>query len=265
MAYTYYDAEHGTANYVRKFTSLDLTVNFHFHNAYELVYVREGEMTIVVDSRTRKLQPGDACLLFPGQIHRMHTGAGAVSDHLIFSSDIASRYHEKHRGTIPKTTYYRVEDHALVGRLLGEYTDDLLFLSDLYRFLSMFDAGRRFKNEIRPSTSFAMRVLKYVEEHYKESISLAALAAHLGYDYNYLSGCISDTFHTGFLRIVNEFRIGHACHLLRTTEMTASEISDACGYDCMRSFNRNFRQFVGVTPTAYRSGNGEKEAPEIEE
>ncbi len=258
MAQMYYETEHSATNYVRRYTSIDLTLNFHFHNAYELVYVREGEMTIVVDSSTRRLQAGDACLLFPGQIHRMHTEIGSVTEYLIFSPDVALRYHEKHKGTVPGTTYYRIEDGELLDRLLGEYTDDLLFISDLYRFLSMFDYGRRFKNEIRPSTSFAMRVLKYVEEHYKESISLAALAAHLGYDYNYLSGCIADTFHTGFLRIVNEFRIGHACHLLRTTEMTASEIAEACGYDCMRSFNRNFRQFVGVTPTAYRSGENER-------
>ena len=44
----------------------------------------------------------------------------------------------------------------------------------------------------------------------------------------------------------------HATTLLRTTEHSILEICEEVGYHSISSFNRNFANIVGMTPSNYR-------------
>jgi signal transduction histidine kinase/DNA-binding response OmpR family regulator/ligand-binding sensor domain-containing protein len=51
---------------------------------------------------------------------------------------------------------------------------------------------------------------------------------------------------------INSVRMKRAAQLLKDSEYTISEISDRCGFNTIRNFNRLFRDEFGVTPTQYR-------------
>jgi signal transduction histidine kinase/DNA-binding response OmpR family regulator/ligand-binding sensor domain-containing protein len=51
---------------------------------------------------------------------------------------------------------------------------------------------------------------------------------------------------------INSVRLKRATQLLNDSGYTVSEISDRCGYNTIRTFNRLFKDEFGVTPTDYR-------------
>ena len=48
-------------------------------------------------------------------------------------------------------------------------------------------------------------------------------------------------------------RIEKAVELLRETDMSVMDISLACGFTSLTSFNKAFKSLVGLSPTKYRS------------
>jgi AraC-like DNA-binding protein len=52
---------------------------------------------------------------------------------------------------------------------------------------------------------------------------------------------------------INHLKIYKACQLLTETELNITTIGLEVGYDTLSTFNRNFRQLVGKTPSAFRA------------
>lgn len=96
------------------------------------------------------------------------------------------------------------------------------------------------------------RVYDYVMTHYEEDIKLDDIAAiaHM----TTAAFCKYFKSKTGktFSNFVNGVRIGQSCKLLGDRNLSISEICYACGFNNLTSFNRNFRDFIKMTPTEYR-------------
>ncbi len=62
---------------------------------------------------------------------------------------------------------------------------------------------------------------------------------------------------TGFTpsQYVNRIRIEHAAQMLRSTEVSAEDILEGCGFENVSYFYRLFRRQIGLTPRAYRLVN----------
>jgi AraC-like DNA-binding protein len=52
-------------------------------------------------------------------------------------------------------------------------------------------------------------------------------------------------------------RIGIAMIMLHSSDASITSIASSCGYIDLTTFERNFRKFVGVSPTHYRLSTGE--------
>ena len=53
-------------------------------------------------------------------------------------------------------------------------------------------------------------------------------------------------------RLVTELKMEKAAHLLRETDMSIKEITNATGYNDQNYFSKLFKQKFGVSPTEYR-------------
>ena len=51
---------------------------------------------------------------------------------------------------------------------------------------------------------------------------------------------------------VNSYRLNHAGYLLHNSDLSVLEISEECGFDSLRTFNRNFKDFYKMTPVQYK-------------
>lgn len=51
----------------------------------------------------------------------------------------------------------------------------------------------------------------------------------------------------------NKFRLEQAITLIKTTDLTFTEISDQIGFTTLRYFSTAFKQYTGLTPTQYKN------------
>ncbi|MBO4395671.1 MAG: response regulator [Eubacterium sp.] len=97
------------------------------------------------------------------------------------------------------------------------------------------------------------RVLRYVEEHYKdEDLSLNQVADHVGFSANHLSTVFHQEYGKSFVKYLTDFRMSKAKKLLRETGMRSSDVCYEVGYKDPHYFSSIFKKTQGMTPTQYR-------------
>lgn len=105
------------------------------------------------------------------------------------------------------------------------------------------------------SCSQLKEVYDFIETHYQESISLRDVAKHLGFSAVYLTQLVKA--HTGepMNKWIIKRRVTAARSLLLETEQSAERIAEAVGYQSINHFFRQFRQYYGTSPKAWRQAN----------
>ncbi|MDE6659379.1 MAG: AraC family transcriptional regulator, partial [Eubacterium sp.] len=121
----------------------------------------------------------------------------------------------------------------------------------LYNIAGQFINNCKLTNTTDENLELLEQIISYTQRHFSEQVSLKQLAKKLGYHYNYISSYINENLGTNFRTLVNMFRIDYACELLTKKEHTVTEISQKCGYDNVRSFNRSFKCLQNCTPSEY--------------
>jgi two-component system response regulator YesN len=102
-------------------------------------------------------------------------------------------------------------------------------------------------------TRFVRQALRYIHEHYGESISLPHVAEQLYISPNYLSRIFSAEMGESFSRYLLNHRIEQAKKLLRETYDKVYEIAEKVGYSDVVHFSKLFKQLTDMTPNQYRN------------
>ena len=98
----------------------------------------------------------------------------------------------------------------------------------------------------------AEKILRYIEEHYAENLSLRDLAELVNANEYYLSHTFKKVTHYSPQQYILRRRIGKAQCLLIYTSMTLTEIAARVGYDDSNYFSRVFKKIIGMSPRLYR-------------
>ncbi|OCT13407.1 hypothetical protein A8709_17500 [Paenibacillus pectinilyticus] len=105
-------------------------------------------------------------------------------------------------------------------------------------------------------------VVRYVEEHYAEAITLNMMAEIVYLSPSYLSSLFKSKQGQSFIDFLTEKRIEKAKSLLLYSDEKIQVISDSTGFTNIRHFNRVFKTSTNRTPSEYREGKtGNKEIP----
>lgn len=86
-------------------------------------------------------------------------------------------------------------------------------------------------------------------------LCLSSLAAHLKIPNHHLTQVFSMQIKQTFYQYINGFRIMHASELLQSSNkmINLEELAEKSGFNSKVSFNRQFKQIMGCTPSAYRN------------
>ena len=234
----------------------DYSYPLHMHKYFEIVLLTSGEMHVTVDSDKYVLHKGDAVLIFPNQIHSLKTPEYSRYVTCDFIPEMVSRYAETVLGKVPvnnKISLGNSTEFSIFASL--DSGDDLFRVKGaLYLMCSLFAQEFTFRKPSAKVTnpSLLYKIFDFIENHYKEECSLSDLAKALEYDYSYLSKFFAQSVGISFNDYVRQVRISEACYLLRNGDTSVLEISRDCGFQSLRSFNRNFLEYTGVAPLAYR-------------
>lgn len=238
------------------FTASNINMKFpkHLHRSFELIYVSQGTLQLQIGQRWHTLTAGNAALILPGQVHA-YASAGFSENHLcIFSEDFVPDFYRFIRTKTVEEPVFALEDARLIGRLCSKEDNRFSIKAMLYAVAGQF-VNRCAISEPKAYTDTELleRTIIYVQEHFTEKITLNTLAQSLGYHYNYLSAYLNEHLGMHFCEFVNLYRIDYACELLQVEGMAVSDIAQKCGFETIRSFNRNFKLLQGCTPMEYRA------------
>ena len=225
----------------------------HLHGSFEFITLVSGEMQVKIDEKTYVLTRGKGVLIFPNQTHELIT-EGQSSHYLcIFSPDTVRAYAKQCAAKLPKNNLVEIDDF---------YLDKLISLSTqatvsavkglLYSLCAELDAITEYVDRDTGDHELLQSIFDFVEKNCASQCDLGALAESTTYNYVYLSRYFKERTGITFTEYVNRYRINQACYLLGNTDKTILSISEECGFESLRSFNRNFLAIVKNTPKKYR-------------
>lgn len=94
--------------------------------------------------------------------------------------------------------------------------------------------------------------IQYMELHFREDISLASVAAEVGYHPAYFSELFKRTTGETFMEMLTKLRIGYARSML----LSGFSVSDACflsGFGSLSNFSFVFKKHFNISPGAYKA------------
>lgn len=103
-----------------------------------------------------------------------------------------------------------------------------------------------------PSVTELSAVFKFIEANYSKGITLSDVAQAVGYSPAYLTNRVKRETGQTVNRWIIERRLAAARFLLKTTDRSVEQIALEVGYQNACHFFRQFRQYTGTTPQAWR-------------
>lgn len=222
-------------------------------------FVQDGEIVVEIDNQRIVAGPNDLLLIPARTVHSCYlTEANyAAKSWCHFELKYDNRDFFEHYRIPPKI---HVEDDATVCRLFRELfaTDqlspphcDLIASAVLAQLVQYYfehaDIQKHISSENRIHT-----VIRYMEEHYANPLTLRELAALVGYSPGHFSSSFKRA--TGYppIRYLNNLRINHAKNLLQFTDESVTSILEKTGFTDATYFSKYFKRCIGYSPIKFR-------------
>lgn len=117
---------------------------------------------------------------------------------------------------------------------------------------TIYETANASSSEMHVHRAVVQRALVMIHEKPGHQLRVAELAEDTGYSPDHFSrifrSITGDTPQAAMIKA----RLDRARHLLRATRMSVAQIAEALGYSDAFFFSRQFKKFVGESPTQYR-------------
>ncbi len=257
-------------------------VPLHWHSEVELIVIKKGRGIVSSDFQKRTVTSGDIIVIRPGQLHSIEQYAGHVMEYenIIFRPDLlisgsddlcAAKYITPFmEGKLPSEPYltpalswYQPASECIreIDLLCATRPEgyQLAVKGHLFLFFFLLISNRQ-KKETAPapqtkSLEKMKTILKYVEEHYTDHITIDDMAALTYYSKSHFMKFFKSHMGTGFIEYLNDYRLTMSERLLRSSDDPVTEIAEKCGFDNLSYFNRIFKRKYGQAPGRWRQNS----------
>lgn len=106
-------------------------------------------------------------------------------------------------------------------------------------------------SNVAHSDAKTQEVLHYIEENFRERISLDELCFLYGTNKTSLCNGFKDTYGSTIINYINRLKIKEAKRLLRDGKYNLTQISTMVGFSSIHYFSRIFKQYENQSPSAY--------------
>lgn len=258
---------------------------FHFHDWNEITFIHSGQGSFFVNDHFFEFQSGDTLVIPGNSIHRgiaqpnsnYFASVILFSSSLINSTNVGDSYSYLdlfHLST--QTNNYQIR---LDSKLKGEMEDILEKMNlelnttqsgyrlsvlnllhqivlNLLRAQNDADFTLMQKQSKSKKCLWMMEMIKYIDDHLDEKLSLNLLAEQALVSPAHFSRVFKKMTGFNLPEYLNVKRILYAKEKLLKTNSTIAYIAHECGFDSISHFHRVFKIHVGMTPGAYREHGG---------
>lgn len=225
----------------------------HLHGNLEFITTTEGELTVNVDKKQYSVTPGNGVLVFPNQPHSFHIEKGKEVFICIFSPHLVKAYFPLHNGKRPESNIFECSPSLIECLSELKTPQNILKVKSILYFLcSEFDKMKTYYDIHADINTLLSKIFSFVENNYRKECSLESLSQSISYNKIYISRYFKNITGISYTEYVNRYRINEATFLLKNSTRKILDIALECGFTSLRSFNRNFKDSVGMTPLEYR-------------
>lgn len=258
---------------------------------YELLFLKEGNLSVTVGNQTYEGKPNDVFLFKPKERHIIQTDGRIKQLVLHFdliyeknSHDVKVSFSKKENMTPAERQWFRdnlcsappfqLPNHIrltnpqhlenIFHAIIREHTERMPYyeISVKGLFVQLWTMLLReyywIENpQLRTSLGELSKVKTYLDCNLHENITVEQLADMINLSKYYLIRSFKNTFGVSPIKYHLMARIEKAKEYIFFTNMTITEIAEALGFQSIHSFSRAFKNIEGVSPLIYRK-NGQK-------
>ena len=230
---------------------------FQFHSHIELYFVDEGEMEFVVNNHHRILKAGEMSVALSYDTHAYKTPTYSKSSVFIIPIYMCENFIKatKHK----KTAYPFICDSETVKKikecineLKDEHINEVKQMGYIHVILGTVMESVFFEASTAPTDSqLSSRILFYINENFRNDITLDSISAEFGYNKSYVSRYFKSCFGIGINQYISSIRLKNALILISEGKYSVTHCAMESGFTSMRTFYRVFENEFHCSPREY--------------
>ena len=247
----------------------------------ELVEVTAGKVSIQIGTEIVEASVGSFVYIPHGLVFKVEALEGyAAVRGMIFDLSIIESNMESYEAELLYMFYIQSENkiklfgedhpvHKTLSRCMSESYEEYLSKDVCYKlpiraniYLSMTELLRHYCGKKDDSERLEYHnvlrlrpVINYIAEHYTEKIYIEDLCSIIMVSPDYFTKMFRDSIGKTPIGYINGIKVNYSMKLLIGTDKTIAEIADEIGFYNANYFHKIFKQYMGVSPLAYRKAN----------
>ena len=220
-------------------------------DSYEIIFVTKGEVFIKEADVRYHIKQNEILLLEPGLCHAGYKHSQDTEFFWLHWYGELERLkgfkHRKFEDTYNTVLYFRQMLSAKVMQRDSEYIDCLtrLVLMEVCRSL---DTDR-----LRSANPVVERACAWIRANLCAGITEEQVAAHLGYNTDYLRRLFKSAYSKTVKQYINERRMEFIKEKMLADSLSLKEIAAAAGFSEYKYFLKFFKYHEGLTPSEFAS------------
>ena len=264
--------------HVKRMNQPYLGYNWHYHEEFELIYFLEGQGIRIVGDHISDFKKGELVLVGAWLPHLwrhdLQEAQEQEADFIVIK--FRKRFDQINLFALPELSsinrllkkaerglYFsqktKDEVHDLILQMAAsDGTKKLILLLEILRVLAMEEKLMLLSSPhfIRPLEATEedrlQKVINYIFNNHYRNIPLEEVAELAFMTPPAFCRFFKKRTNKTFSHFLNEFRIGKSCQLLINSEKSIKQICYEAGFNSLTNFNRTFKSFKSMTPSAFR-------------
>ena len=248
----------------------------HWHDEFEIIYVKSGFLTVSISGENYIGKPGDAFVVSPGNLHFMGSQTGNVdyftflfplkyisfrtddilddklleplnSGHLMISPEIEDTVKEQCEQLVE---IYGAKKEESQSKITAQIKTKIILLQFI---LELWKKGFIVENDTGGKNTVEKEMVSYIQQNFTGKILLKEFGKQFHLSEKYISRYFKEHFHITISQYVTYLRLEHAKQLLQDTDIPVTEVAMQSGYQNVSYFIRSFKKTYGMSPLKYRN------------
>ncbi|MCM8709958.1 helix-turn-helix domain-containing protein [Clostridium sp. SYSU_GA19001] len=240
----------------------------HWHNSLEILFILSGTVHILVDDKYYSLNNEDLLLINSQSLHELYSDECELITLQInlskseFFNDYKNLFFSCCSIDDTDKNNYDYIRYLLAKLIKVNESGENSFLTIaitcllLNELVTNFQAKKPDKfTEDKKNFNQLSNILDYINNHYREGITLNDIAKNEHFSVSYLSRFFKKYMGVNFTSYYNKIRLEHAVNEMLSSDEPISAIAINNGFPDSRAFVSLFKESYGMLPSEYRSKN----------
>ncbi len=231
---------------------------------YLIHIILSGKGTFMVNNSRVALKQGTGFIIAPGVSTFYQADNKEPWSYLWigFSGELADFY-LKNAGLLNGNFVFNIDNTEIFYQLIlaclehqsGSIIDELHLDANTQLFLAALIQEKLpvSSQTFEKVDNHIQRILEYLNENYRQPITIQAIGEQFNLDRSYLSRIFKKTMSVSIKEYLTRLRVSYAAELLSLTSYPIEIIAEKSGFSSADVFSRNFKQNYGSNPSAFRS------------